>query len=685
MTEQPANPNDNPLIASDALPAFTAIRPEHVEPAVQHMLAEQRLALLEAERVAQPTIDWLRRLESINDAVHRVWGPVSHLNSVVSTPPLRDAFNQCLPLVTEFGTQLGQNEILYRHYAALRDTTVPARHPVEAQVIAHALRDFRLGGVTLAEPKRERFREVMQALAARQASFEQNLMDATDAFSHQEHERDALAGLPEVVLARAKALAAERGVDGWLLTLDPPTYQAVMTHAESAALRAKYYEAWVTRASDQGPHAGRWDNGPLIEQILALRHEAALLLGFKNYAELSLATKMAESPAQVIEFLRDLARRSKPGAQVELASLTTYAGRALEPWDIAFYAERFKQEHLQLSEEDLRPFFPLPHVLDGLFAVAANLFDLKIAAAQPHSVWHPSVRYYEIKRTDGALVGSFFADLFARPNKRGGAWMDGCLSRAKLNGQRRTPVAYLVCNFNPPVGAAPSLLTHNEVVTLFHEFGHALHHLLTEVDYPSVAGINGVAWDAVELPSQFMENFTWLPEVLKSIAAHYQTGAALPSDKIDTMNRSRTFLAGLSMLRQLEFALFDFRLHEEYAPALGSRVHELLREVRNDVAVVKVPNYNRFACTFSHVFAGGYAAGYYSYKWAEVLAADAFAAFEESGVFDRNTAERFRRSILAIGGSRDALDAFIDFRGRPPRLEALLKQSGIASSATQEQ
>ena len=449
---------------------------------------------------------------------------------------------------------------------------------------------------------------------------------------------------------------------------------------KTAALRAKYYEAWVTRASDQGPHAGRWDNGPLIEQILKLRHEAALLLGFNNYAELSLATKMADSPARVIEFLRDLARRSKPVAASELDSLTAYAGRKLEPWDIAFYSERLKQDRYQLSEEELRPYFPLPRVLEGLFRLATQLFDLTITRADAPSVWHPSVQYYELRRPDGDLVGSFFADLFARPNKRGGAWMDGCLPRAKLNGRRRLPIAYLVCNLNPPLGDSPSLLTHSDVVTLFHEFGHALHHLLTEVDYPSLAGINGVAWDAVELPSQFMENFTWLPEVLATLAKHYRTGEPLPREKVETMNRSRTFLAGMAMLRQIEYALFDFRLHHEYAPALGARVHELVDEVREEVAVVEVPEYNRFPSTFAHVFGGGYAAGYYSYKWAEVLAADAFAAFEESGVFDRATAERFRRAILAIGGSRDALAAFIDFRGRPPQLEPLLKQAGITAA-----
>jgi oligopeptidase A len=667
----------NPLLATTGLPAFDAIRPEHVEPAVRQVLADQRAALSEAERATAPDLGWLRQLERINESIHKVWGPVSHLNSVLSTPELREAFNRCLPLVTEFGTELAQNEKLYEHFNSLKERTPPDRAPVEAELISQALRDFRLGGVALQGEQRQRFREVMQTLAARQASFEQNLMDATDAFQHHERDRGALAGLPEVLLERAAALAKERQLDGWLLTLDPPTYQAVMTHAESRELREKYYEAWVTRASDQGPHAGRWDNGGLIEEILALRHEAARLLGFASYAELSLATKMADSPERVIEFLRDLARRSRPVAERELAELTRYAGAPLEPWDVAFFSERLKQERFKIAEEELRPYFPLPRVLEGLFGVAGKLFQLSIEETTPPSVWHPSVRYFELRRPDGSLVGSFYADLFARPNKRGGAWMDVCLSRAALNGHRQNPVAYLVCNFNPPVGDTPSLLTHSDVVTLFHEFGHALHHLLTEIDYPSLAGIHGVPWDAVELPSQFMENFTWLPAVLESLARHYKTGEPLPQEKIETLNRSRTFLAGLAMVRQIEFALFDFRLHHEYSPERGSRVREILEEVRDEVAVIRPPAYNRFANTFAHIFGGGYAAGYYSYKWAEVLAADAFSAFEEAGVFDPSTAERFRRSILAVGGSRNALEAFIEFRGRAPQLDALLRQSGI--------
>ncbi|HEX6997504.1 MAG TPA: M3 family metallopeptidase [Gammaproteobacteria bacterium] len=674
------NDATNPLLAATGLPPFGAIRPEHVEPAVRRTLEEQRAALAQAEGVSEPSLDWLAALERIHDAVNRVWSPVAHLNAVVSSPELRAAFNAALPLVTEFGTELAQNERLYRCFLRLEET-LPEERPVERELVRQALRDFRLGGVALEGEARGRFRAVMQELAARQASFEQNLMDATDAFRHHETDRGALAGLPELVLERAAAAAREQHLEGFLLTLDPPTYQAVMTHAESEALREKYYEAWVTRASDRGPHAGRWDNGPLIEDILRLRHEAATLLGFANYAELSLATKMATSPAEVIGFLRDLARRSRPQAERELADLGAYAGRRLEPWDVAFYSERRRQERFALSEEELRPYFPLERVLAGLFELAERLFGLHVTAAPAPEPWHPSVRYYVLRDARGAEVGSFYADLFARANKRGGAWMDGALSRARLPGLERRPVAHLVCNFSPPVGDTPSLLTHSDVVTLFHEFGHALHHLLTEVDYPSLAGINGVAWDAVELPSQFLENYTWLPDVLRGIARHHRTNEPLPDAKIATLNRSRTFLSGLAMVRQLEFALFDFRLHHEYDPGRGGRVQELLAEVRREVAVVPAPEYNRFPNTFAHVFGGGYAAGYYSYKWAEVLAADAFAAFEEAGAFDRATAERFRKSVLAVGGSRQALDAFVAFRGREPRLEPLLKQSGIEAAA----
>jgi oligopeptidase A len=675
MTNAPT-PTPNPLLAARVLPAYSAVKPEHVEPAVRELLAEQRRVLFAAERVETPDLDWLRDLERINIELDRVWGPVWHLNSVVSSPPLRDAFNRCLPLVTEFGTELAQNETLYRHFSTLQAKVGPTK-PVERQLIDNAIRDFRLGGVTLTGAPKQRFRECMQQLAAAQAKFEQNIMDSTDAFEHRETDVAALKGLPQFMIDAAAALAAERGFSGWCLRLDPPTYQTVMAHAESAALREKYYRAWNTRASDQGANP-QWDNGPLIDEILALRHEAAQLVGFKTFAEFSLATKMADSPQRVIEFLRDLARRSRGVALAELAMVTEYAGRKLESWDVPFYAERLRQEKLGLAEEELRPYFALPRVLAGLFELCGRLFDFTVAEAPPPDRWHDSVRYYELRRRDGTLIGSFFTDLYARPNKRGGAWMGGAVSRARLNGQTQTPVAHLVCNFNAPAPDRPSLLTHSEVVTLFHEFGHALHHLLTEVDYPSLAGTNGVAWDAVELPSQFLENFAWRPELLSEIGRHHQTGAPLPSDKIETLKRSRTFLSGLAMVRQLEFALFDFRLHEEHSPQRGSRVLELLDEVRREVAVIQPPPFNRFSHSFGHVFGGGYAAGYYSYKWAEVLAADAFAAFEENGVFDPATADRFRRAVLATGGSRKALDAFVEFRGRQPSLDALLKQSGIA-------
>ena len=630
---------------------------------MRELLAEQRRALVAAESVATPDLEWLRSLERINTEIDRVWGPVSHLNSVVSTPPLRDAFNRCLPLVTEFGTELGQNETLYRHFSTLQER-------VGAGEARRAAAD-RQRAARLSARRRHADGSAAAALsrghaAARRAAGEVRAeRHGCDRRVRASRDRPRRARGLAAVRARPRGGARGRArLRGWCLRLDPPTYQTVLAHAESAALREKYYQAWVTRASDQGPHAGRWDNGPLIEEILALRHEAAQLVGFKTFAEFSLATKMAESPRRVIEFLRDLARRSRAVARDELAMLTDYAGRKLEAWDVAFYAERLKQEKLELAEEELRPYFPLPRVLDGLFKLCGTLFDLRVAEAPRPDVWHDSVRYYELaprRHADRQLLhGSLRAAEQARRR------VDGRLREPREAERparkRRSPTSSATSMRRRP--SKPSLLTHTEVVTLFHEFGHALHHLLTEVDYPSLAGINGVAWDAVELPSQFLENFTWRPEVLGDIGRHFETGEPLPRDKIETLNRSRTFLAGLAMLRQIEFALFDFRLHDEYTPERGSRVQELLDEVRREVAVVEPPAYNRFPHSFGHVFGGGYAAGYYSYKWAEVLAADAFAAFEEAGVFDRATAERFRRAVLATGGSRNALDAFIEFRGR---------------------
>ena len=667
---------NNPLMDTGGLPAFASIAPEHVESAVRQTLESQRQRLLRLEKSPSPGFQCIEELESIQDTVHRLWGTVSHLNAVASTPELRNAHNVCLPMITEFGTDVSQNQAIYGLFSEVQGNIDPGAK-TRRQLVANGLRDFRLAGVALPPGPRARFKELVNELAQRQTQFEQNLMDAADAFKHHETDAAAVAGIPDVVLQRGRELALAEDRPGWLLPLDMPTYSAVLTHAENEALRERFYEAWVTRASDQGPHAGRWDNRPLIEKILALRHESAQLLGFEHFAEVSLATKMAGSTDEVLQFLRGLAAASWPAAEAELAELVEFAGKRLQPWDLAYYSERLRQARFGLHQERLRPYFPLPRVLDGLFWVAEALFGLDVRRLEGIETWHKHVEYYEVRGTDGATIGGFFADFFARPGKRGGAWMDECRVRCRLNGLSQNPVAYLVCNFNPATGGDPALLTHDEVVTLFHEFGHTLHHLLTSVDYPSLAGINGVPWDAVEFPSQFLENFAWLPEVLSRLSSHYRTGESLPESTIATLSASRPFLAGLGMVRQLEFALFDFCLHAEYDPERGSGAEEILARTHREVAVMDVPDYNRFANSFGHVFGGGYAAGYYSYKWAEVLAADAFEAFGERGHFDRATANRFRRCILARGGSRDAMELFKAFRGRGPSLEPLLRQSGI--------
>jgi len=504
------------------------------------------------------------------------------------------------------------------------------------------------------------------------------VLDATNHWSRHVSDADELRGLNEMLIEQARRRAQEHNAAGWILSLDQPTYVAVVTDAESPSLRRAFYEAWSTRASDQGPSAGRWDNSQVMEQILARRHEAARLLDFPSYAQYALARRMAHSVEEVLGFLNELAHHSRGAAQAEFAELEQFAGRRLDAWDVGFYAEALQRERFSVSQEELRPYFPLPRVLSGLFEVAERLFDIRIRERTGVPVWHADVRFFEISAAGGAPLGSFYLDAYARPHKRSGAWMDECVGRKRLAAGAALPVAYLVCNFLPPGGERPALLTHDDVVTLFHEFGHGLHHLLTRVDYPSIAGINGVAWDAVELPSQFLENYAWDSQVLQRISGHFESGAPLPADQQARLRATRSFQAGLSMVRQLEFALFDFRIHSEYSPERGGRLAEILREARSAVSVVPVPEWNRFAHSFGHIFAGGYAAGYYSYKWAEVLAADAFAAFEESGVFDRTTAQRFLDAILSRGGSRDALEAFVEFRGRGPDVRALLRQHGIA-------
>jgi oligopeptidase A len=670
----------NPLLTDSPLPDFPAIEAAHVEPAIRQLLDRNRRTLVSLlEGGAEGWDGLVAPIERMHHRLARAWSPVGHLNGVMNSDDLRAAYNACLPLLTAYHTELAQNERLCAAYQRVMDKEGERLDPSQRKLLENALRDFRLAGVSLPADRKQRFGQVMEKLATVQAKFDENVLDATNAWSREVSDEAELAGLPPTTVQRARQAAEAAGKAGWLLPLDAPNYQAVMTHAESEPLRREFYEAWVTRASEQGPHAGQWDNTPLMAEILALRHEAANLVGFANFAEYSLATKMAHAPAEVLEFLRELARVSRPAAQHEFAELEKFAGRPLQSWDVGFYSERMKRERLDVSEEALRPYFPLPRVLAGLFTVVTRLYGIRIVGRPGTAVYHPDVRYFDIVDRDGTPRGGFFLDLYARPKKRGGAWMDECVGRMRMSGDQSLPVAYLVCNFTPPVGDQPSLLTHHDVLTLFHEFGHGLHHMLTRVDYPSIAGINGVPWDAVELPSQFMENFAWRDEVLPLISAHVGTGEPLPIEMLKRLQGTRTFQAGMQTVRQLEFALFDFRLHAEYQPGGPPRIAETLAEVRNEVAVVRPPAFNRFPNSFQHIFSGGYAAGYYSYKWAEVLSADAFGAFEEQGVFDRATARRFLNSILERGGSRDAMEAFVEFRGRKPEIEPLLRQMGLAA------
>jgi oligopeptidase A len=671
---------NNPLLQIDSLPAFDQIEAAHARPALEKVLADNRSRLTELTAQTAPTFATLvAPVEELSYRLSRVWSPIGHLNAVANSAPMREAYNECVPLLTAYSSELGQNSALYAGYAYVLQHERETLDPAQIKVVENALRDFRLSGVDLpAEPK-SRYRDVMQRLAQLGTKFSENVLDAGRAYTRSVTDGSELAGLPSNAIDRAAANAREANQPGWLFKLDQPTYMTVMTSAESEQLRRDIYEAWVTRGSELGPSAGRFDNGPIIAELLPLRHELARLLGFKNFADYALATRMAKSTKQVLSFLEDLARRCMPAAREEFSDLEEFAGRKLNAWDLAFYSERLQESRFKVSQEALRPYFPLPKVLAGLFALTQRLYGITVREHPGISVWHRSVRYYDLLDSRDDVVAGFYLDPYSRTEKRSGAWMDECVVAKSLPSGTALPIAQLVCNFTAPVGTAPSLLTHDEVTTLFHEFGHGLHHMLTRVAYPSIAGINGVAWDAVELPSQFMENFVWRREVLPLISAHVTTGEPLPVDMLQCLVGTRTFNAALDTLRQIELASFDFELHANFDAAVGARVAETLADVRRRVAVVPAAPFNRMPSSFAHIFAGGYAAGYYSYKWAEVLAADAFEAFEEAGVFDGTTAARFRDSILSRGGSLDAMDAFVRFRGRQPDVRPLLKQTGIAA------
>jgi oligopeptidase A len=678
--------DSNPLLIDSALPAFAAIKPEHIGPAIDAVLADyqREIDALTSASAPRDFANTMLPQEALEMRVERAWSPVSHLHAVADSPALREAYSAALEKITEFSTELGQNRELYAAVKAVADSADFAGLPRPARtLVEHALRDFRMSGVALEEPARSRFKEIANQLSKLSNEFENAVLDATEAWSEKIDEAQ-LAGLPEAERALLKQYAEEAEQDGWLVTLKQPSVTAVLTYADDRGLRERVYAAYQTRASDQGPSAGKFDNSQRIEQIMALRHEGAQLIGFANAAEDSLATKMAGTPERVLAFLHDLAARAKPVALRELEELRDFARTELgiaelQPWDVGYAAEKLRVKKYALSEEELKPYFPAAAAIDGLFAIVQRVFGVRFVARDGVEVWHPDVRYYDVVDVQGKTIAGAYFDLYARSGKRGGAWMDTCRSRYKDGGETHPPVAYLTCNFAPPTKDTPSLLTHDDVVTLFHETGHGLHHMLTEVDLPSVAGIDGVEWDAVELPSQFMENFAWQREALALFARHWKTGEALPEELFQRMLAARHYHAGLFLVRQLEFGLFDFRLHLEFDPARGARTMELLREVRDEVAVIQPPQWQRMPHAFGHIFAGGYAAGYYSYLWAELLSADAFSRFEEAGVFDRSAGDAFRRSVLAVGGSRPALESFVEFRGREPEPEALLRSYGLAA------
>ena len=678
---------ENPLRHDNGafrLPDFPAIRPEHVIPALDALLQAYRDGI-EREIAGCENPDWSIVEAEIEwaDALARAWSPVSHLKSVADNDKLRKVYNKGLKRLTGFENWRQHHKGVYQAYRALKDSPAFAElDPVQKRIVELELRDFHLEGVDLPERDQKTYRKLVMRLSRLGSKFSENLLDATHAWTLHLATDHRLAGLPEAELSLLAGIARDNDKHGWMLDLGEPCYKAVMTHAEDRELRRELYTAYVTRASDQGPTAGQWDNAPLIAEMLQLRHRLARLLGFDNWVEYALSRRMAESPQEVLGFLLELAEKARPAAREQFSELEGFARRhgaqlPLQAWDVAFWSERFRQAELHLSDEELKPYFPLERMLEALRHIALDLFGVRLAEDPEVATWHPDVRYYWLEDADGTRFAGIFMDLFARKGKRGGAWMDVCLSRRRVAGGLQRPVAYLTCNFAPPVDDQPSLLSHHDLQTLFHEFGHCAHHLLTEVDWPQVNGISNVEWDAVELPSQLLENWCWSKEILARYAHHFRSDEPMPGDLMDRLLRSHRFQKALVLVRQLEYGICDLRLHLEYDPDQPADPLQVLREVRNQVAVVDVPDWNRFLNSFSHIFGGGYSAGYYSYLWAEELAADAWGRFVEEGVLSPAAGQALRREILAVGSSRPAIDSFAAFRGRPPKPEPLLESYGL--------
>ena len=679
--------DSNPLLKIDSLPSFDLFHVEHIRPAVKILLAKNQQAIndLVADKSVPSWQNFIEPLEALDNRMERVWGPVSHLDAVKNSDEWHEAYTDCLDDVTNYVTQRGQNAGLFQKYQMIKQSDEFQQYSVaQKKVIENSLRNFRLSGIDLPTEQQQEFKQISQQLSQLASQFANNVLKSTQAWTKNILDKSELAGLPESAMGLLKQLAEQKELDGWLVTLDFPSYLAIMTHAENKKLREEVYQAFSTRASDQADDT-QFDNSKNIKQILKLRHRKAQLLGFKHFGELSLAKKMVESTEQIVSFLRDLVNRSKPQAEQELATLKSFAmqgeksaNHAVNPWDLNFYSEQFKNETLSLSQEKLRPYFPVEKSLQGLFEITKILFSVTIKERFDVAVWHEDVRFFDLIDENEQVIASFYLDLFARQNKRGGAWMDSVVSRWQThNSELQIPVAYLVCNFTPAVGDKTACLTHNEVTTLFHEFGHGLHHMLTEMTHFDVSGINGVPWDAVELPSQFMENFCWTREGIDLMTGHVETGEVLPDELLSSLQKGRGFQSAMTMLRQLEFSLFDFLAHADYQPDDPQDILALSKQIKQEVAVMMPPEYNRFPQSFSHIFAGGYAAGYFSYKWAEVLSADAFGLFEEQGILNPKIGSKFKNTILIAGGSVHPMVLFKDFRGREPTVDALLRHSGL--------